>query len=322
MRIRKHASKILGSASCQAWLSSPAPCVDVAAPPHGELCELNQSPWDVLPSPQLPDFHLSDRPHLKVKQDEEEDDDNDDNDDDNDNDRIILSVLPRKKKNTSKKNKKQLKKRESNDMCNKSDGKGWRCKKPVQPPHTLCHYHLAQLRSYNAAYRAPSTAGAVANHRRKPVTGGLTDHGGDFYYYYSGFGPWRGKRRNGEKVVDDDEDNDEDNDDDNEEEEDNDVNGVQVDGTDDGDEEDELEENKRKSGVCRKRGRRRIKARSLKTSGNLTACMLDSCGWVPQDGNADGLGLFVSLDFGPEVGGLGLFGTLGIVWGLLTAFFL
>ncbi|XP_039134081.1 nucleolin-like [Dioscorea cayenensis subsp. rotundata] len=287
MRIRKHASKILGSASCQAWLSSPAPCVDDPAPPHGELCELNQSPWDVLPSPQLPDFHLSDRPHLKIKQDdddeEEEEDDDDDDDDNNDNDRIILSVLPRmkkkkkkKKKSMIKKNKKEFKKRESNDMCNKSDGKGWRCKKPVQPPHTLCHYHLAQLRSYNAAYRAPSSAGAVANQRRKPGIGSLIDNnGGDFYYYYSGFGPWRGKRRSGGKVVDDDEDDDEDDKDYNEEEEDNGVKGVEIDslegdGSDDDDEEeeeeDELEEKKRKSSlVCRKRGRRRIKARSLKS---------------------------------------------------------
>ncbi|KAH7669580.1 WRC domain-containing protein [Dioscorea alata] len=275
MRIRKHASKILGSASCQAWLSSPAPCVDDPAPPHGELCELNQSPWDVLPSPQLPDFHLSDRPHLKIKQDDDDDEEEEDDDDNNDNDRIILSVLPRmkKKKNMIKKNKKELKKRESNDMCNKSDGKGWRCKKPVQPPHTLCHYHLAQLRSYNAAYRAPSSTGAVANQRRKPGIGGLTDNGGDFYYYYSGFGPWRGKRRSGGKVVDDEEDDDDDGDkDDNEEEEDDDngVKGVEIDsleedGSDD-DDEDELEERKRKSnGVCRKRGRRRIKARSLKS---------------------------------------------------------
>ncbi|KAJ0966628.1 hypothetical protein J5N97_023545 [Dioscorea zingiberensis] len=273
MRIRKHASKILGSASsCQAWLSTPAPSVDDPAPPHGEVCELNQSPWDVMPSPQLPELHLSDLPHLKV---EEEDDDDDDDDD-----HIILSVVRRnnekRKKNKNKKNKKDVVKMETDEIssiaslkqckqsCNKSDGKGWRCKKPAQTPHTLCQYHLAQLRSYNAAYRAPTATG-----QRKPNTGASANTGTGLYYYYSGFGPWRGKRRSGEKVAEDDDDDDDDNEEgeraevvesvDNGKE----IDNVEEDGSD-GDE--ELEEKKRKSGHCgKKRGRRRIKARSLKS---------------------------------------------------------
>ncbi|WOL09891.1 hypothetical protein Cni_G18644 [Canna indica] len=88
---------------------------------------------------------------------------------------------------------------ETSSSCKKTDGKGWHCKRPAQLPHTLCHYHLAQLRSYSnnlshAKIARPSKEGHVGGVSRKKKTG-AAGAVSDFYYYYSGFGPWRGKRR-------------------------------------------------------------------------------------------------------------------------------
>ena len=79
----------------------------------------------------------------------------------------------------------------------KNDGKGWRCKRPAQLPHTFCSYHLAQTRSYSSNHRAIDHAletTTVDNNQNQEIasTGGDSNN---FYYYYHGFGLWRGKRR-------------------------------------------------------------------------------------------------------------------------------
>ncbi|MQL77451.1 hypothetical protein Taro_009867 [Colocasia esculenta] len=125
--------------------------------------------------------------------------------------------------------------------CKKSDGKGWHCKRAAQRPHSLCEYHLTQVRSYysngsgsnhalqqhlqpprkthgggiDAKQNAVFIPDKKKNTKKKATTakkddgskGDIGDGGdgrarkkptSDFYYYYSGFGPWRrGKRRSG-----------------------------------------------------------------------------------------------------------------------------
>lgn len=88
--------------------------------------------------------------------------------------------------------------------CKKTDGKGWHCKRQAQLPNSLCSYHLAQIKAYSSNHRAltdsPSTVAdsgkCSSNHRKRKAAGEeATDKGSGFYYYYEGFGPWRGKRR-------------------------------------------------------------------------------------------------------------------------------
>ncbi|RRT43228.1 hypothetical protein B296_00029885 [Ensete ventricosum] len=85
--------------------------------------------------------------------------------------------------------------------CKKSDGKGWHCKRPAQHPQSLCRYHLSQLRSYSCTHSNGKVAGSVkegpigvAGRKKKTDIAGADSN---FYYYYSGFGPWRGKMRGG-----------------------------------------------------------------------------------------------------------------------------
>ncbi|CAD5195138.1 unnamed protein product [Musa acuminata subsp. malaccensis] len=157
--------------------------------------------------------------------------------------------------------------------CKKSDGKGWHCKRPAQHPHSLCRYHLSQLRSYSCTHSNGKVAesvkeGAVgvAGRKRKTDIAGVDSN---FYYYYSGFGPWRGKMRGGSSDNGDQCDHDaSDEDDGNEYSESGNGYDAAVAGDDqDSDDEDCFndggsEGNKRS---CRKRGRRKMKARSLKS---------------------------------------------------------
>ena len=84
--------------------------------------------------------------------------------------------------------------------CKKNDGKGWHCKRPAQLPHSFCSYHLAQTRAYSSGHRASTT-----DHASEAATAAETRaEGGDsnnWYYYYEGFGPWRGKKRGRALIV-------------------------------------------------------------------------------------------------------------------------
>ncbi|KAH0463146.1 hypothetical protein IEQ34_007728 [Dendrobium chrysotoxum] len=76
--------------------------------------------------------------------------------------------------------------------CKKTDGKGWHCKRLAQSPHSLCSYHLTQLRSYRTRFDDQVSG----DHRKKYAFS--VDSGGsasNYYYYYSILGPWWGKRR-------------------------------------------------------------------------------------------------------------------------------
>ncbi|CAL9782638.1 unnamed protein product [Musa acuminata subsp. burmannicoides] len=168
---------------------------------------------------------------------------------------------------------------EASLSCKKSDGKGWHCKRPAHRPHSLCNYHLTQLRSYTcspghgkAAESPPSECqGGMSRRQKKTDTAGADSN---MYYYYSGFGPWRAKTRSRQATDDDDEEEEE------EEQEDGKEilesgNGCDADAPamageneenndeDKGDNSGRDREGSKRS--HRKRGRKRMKARSLKS---------------------------------------------------------
>ncbi|XP_072954716.1 uncharacterized protein [Typha angustifolia] len=310
MRIRKCASKLLGSASAyasgpqsQLWASSSSPAApwDATVSTSGLICELNRSPWDLM----MPDLELASLQDdgdggtmgngVKLEQDQE---------DDEEGEVPISTIARREEKKTKKKieKKKKVAKKEVEEskvsavdtvsICKKTDGKGWHCKRPAHHPHSLCQYHLAQLRSYSTNYGASkastSRAGADAKSRKKKV--GDDDASTNlYYYYYSGFGPWRGKRRGGsrgdngggESVGNEQEEEEEEEEEEEvgrnnsgardtyedsvavaggDEESNGEDDGMDSDGSDDDDDDDDDTMRNR-----RKRGRKPVKARSLKS---------------------------------------------------------
>ncbi|KAG6523778.1 hypothetical protein ZIOFF_013664 [Zingiber officinale] len=193
MRIRKCAARLLGTVSTS-FSSSPSPLPrppsqqslesNVALSPDATvaiLCELNRSPWDDLMCLDLiPAFDQLGRSKFQL---------------------FWLYLAPCSL-NIASSNTAVVEEEEegTGGSCKKSDGRGWRCKRPAQHPHSLCSYHLAQLRSYNASKVASeaSREGHAGTGRKKKTdvsdAAAATDDS-DFYYYYSGFNPWRGKTR-------------------------------------------------------------------------------------------------------------------------------
>lgn len=89
-------------------------------------------------------------------------------------------------------------------FCNKSDGKGWQCRKAAKEGHALCEHHLAQLRSYNSSNQSSSRkldkpAADRPSGRRRGRGLKKPPSNPNEYYYYSGFGPLWGKKRGGSK---------------------------------------------------------------------------------------------------------------------------
>lgn len=88
-------------------------------------------------------------------------------------------------------------------FCNKSDGKGWQCRKAAKEGHALCEHHLAQLRSYNSSNHSSSRKleklADKQPHRRRGRGLKKPPSNPYEYYYYSGFGPLWGKKRGGNK---------------------------------------------------------------------------------------------------------------------------
>ncbi|KAG6527619.1 hypothetical protein ZIOFF_009742 [Zingiber officinale] len=235
MRIRKCAARLLGTVSTS-FSSSPSPLPrppsqqslesNVAFSPDATvaiLCELNRSPWDDLMCLDLiPAFDQEEEEDGEgimgnaVRAEAGEDKGITGNRFKNEAAATASAECeePRKKAGKIRKKKKKKKKKKKENVvavveedeegtggsCKKSDGRGWRCKRPAQHPHSLCSYHLAQLRSYNASKVAAeaSREGHAGTGRKKKTdvsdAAAATDDS-DFYYYYSGFNPWRGKTR-------------------------------------------------------------------------------------------------------------------------------
>ncbi|XP_042463860.1 uncharacterized protein LOC122046959 isoform X1 [Zingiber officinale] len=308
MRIRKCAARLLGTV-CAASFSSPTP-PPTLPPQHpraaddafssdgcGILCELNRSPWDDLMCLDLVaafDQYWQDEEEEDgegivgnaVKAEAGEDTGILGNHLKNDADSTATVEREEARKEPKKKKKKENEEK-TGARCKKSDGRGWHCKRLAQHPHSLCSYHLAQLRSYNASKVEVSKENRAGRKKQADLLSGGAADDSNFYYYYSGFGPWRGKTRSSGSrsdhicvrgfALEDEDDKEEDREDNGIVHE---VAAVTIAG---GDEEDSDVDNNGGSGGNRedntsrnasnrgnhksykKRGRKRMKARSLKS---------------------------------------------------------
>ncbi|XP_010255277.1 PREDICTED: uncharacterized protein LOC104596007 isoform X2 [Nelumbo nucifera] len=212
MRIRKHA-KMDSLAFPQAPLDS---CARASLQTH--VCELNRSPWDVMAfAPQsdlsYPDDYQAEGDDsvtgngsggesigaaeslasLKVSWEEEEEEEPKFS---SSTEVVVNAAEKRERKIGLKKG------REGFVSCNKTDGKGWQCRREAKEGHSLCEHHLMQLRSYHHSYsnsssRKSDKSGAAGGVRRRN-RGRISSSTNPLeFYYYSGFGPLWGKRRGG-----------------------------------------------------------------------------------------------------------------------------
>ncbi|KAH6766651.1 hypothetical protein C2S52_017634 [Perilla frutescens var. hirtella] len=99
-------------------------------------------------------------------------------------------------------------KNEETILCCKTDGKSWQCRREAAKGNSLCEHHLSMVKSYSsnvgshhAAKKSvkppppPQEAAAVdAPRRARPKKAPASANPYEFYYY-SGFGPRWGKRR-------------------------------------------------------------------------------------------------------------------------------
>ncbi|KAI3441776.1 uncharacterized protein J3R85_001810 [Psidium guajava] len=120
--------------------------------------------------------------------------------------------------------------------CNKTDGKRWQCKKDAVDGHYLCEHHLSQLKSYvtttataaadddddddqdsnaanaddSASRKLDKSSSASTGRRGRPrgakknssAAATAAAANSNQFYYYSGFGPSWGKRRSSGRAGD------------------------------------------------------------------------------------------------------------------------
>ncbi|KAL2487904.1 uncharacterized protein Fot_41196 [Forsythia ovata] len=85
--------------------------------------------------------------------------------------------------------------------CCKTDGKGWKCKREAADGNSLCEHHLSLVRNYNnwALPPAKKQDKVAADSRRRPrakKAASTSSKSNPYeFYYYSGFGPRWGKKR-------------------------------------------------------------------------------------------------------------------------------
>lgn len=76
-------------------------------------------------------------------------------------------------------------------LCCKTDGKSWQCRREAAKGNSLCEHHLSLVRNYvNVAAKKPVKAA-----RPKKAPAASSSSNPYEFYYYSGFGPRWGKRR-------------------------------------------------------------------------------------------------------------------------------
>lgn len=144
---------------------------------------------------------------------------------------------------------------ESVAICCKTDGKSWQCRREALKGHSLCDHHLSLVKSYTTNSSHHTTKKSVEEagpprRSRKKAPAAVSSSNGNEFYYYSGFGPrWAKKRgessrnKQGNEMI-----------------------GVAVDENQFGDSENgEYEDDDEEEEVGKKRVRKRIKARSLKS---------------------------------------------------------
>lgn len=267
MRIRKHAkiSSLLYATSS----------LDPGTLPQGHICQLNQSPWDVMnfspprpsPPPTPPSQVYGNNCFAG-----------------NGSSRYSIGVIRREWTNEFNKAMKceysgsisggaasdemeqeacTSPKDNSIILCCKTDGKSWQCRREAAKGNSLCEHHLLMVRghsNYNSSHSATknsekSSVETRGRPRSKKRAAPSLSNPNEFYYY-SGFGPWWGKKR-GEVSKNM---NEELNMPKNDLEDDKEASSFEDDCLDEDEDEEEKNEN-----IGKKRGRKPIKARSLKS---------------------------------------------------------
>ncbi|KAF7154417.1 hypothetical protein RHSIM_Rhsim01G0164400 [Rhododendron simsii] len=210
MRIRKHA-KLVGLSLTST--TAPADLTPQSSSrfhsPH--VCQLNQSPWDLLSFPP-------DSPSSPFQVDGEESNYTANGSSANSIGAVESKASMKISLNVEDKNVSNYNhgielgfRNGGTILCCKTNGKSWKCKKEASKGHSLCEHHLAhQLRDYNSLPAHPSAAAkklekpaAIAPIRRRgrprkvraphpPPPAAANPYE---FYYYSGFGPRWGKKR-------------------------------------------------------------------------------------------------------------------------------
>ncbi|KAJ3679940.1 hypothetical protein LUZ60_016218 [Juncus effusus] len=219
MRIRRTVKKLLGSAVVYPTLTDnwaqhqssvfDEGCVDSGL---GEVCQLNQSPWDA--SPNLDLFSTACQGLESTTNSKEEAQPAEKKEEETakaiteKNEGILVNstlkdenktepirLCKRAKKSTKKTDHTEMKEKISEEdiLCKKHDGRKWFCKRPAQLPHKFCEYHVVQSRSYYNGL--PPKPKPKPKKQKKDGKNKETTSSSSFFYYYEGFGPWRGKRR-------------------------------------------------------------------------------------------------------------------------------
>ncbi|XP_073136915.1 uncharacterized protein [Henckelia pumila] len=174
----------------------------IIAQPH--VCQLNQSPWDVMSfsPPSSPPYqgngncsyagNGSSRDSIAVREREAEESSNnavkwedfggaatteDEQPSDDPNNPTGTIIL-----------------------CCKTDGKSWKCRRQAAKGNSLCDHHLSMVRSYSSSAHStaknssrPAAEGRRRPRVKKPAAPSLSNP--YMFYYYSGFGPRWGKKR-------------------------------------------------------------------------------------------------------------------------------
>lgn len=153
-------------------------------------------------------------------------------------------------------------------LCCKTDGKSWQCRREAAKGNSLCEHHLIMVRGYsnNSAHSATKNSAKSSVEARgrprikKRAAQSLSNP--YVFYYYSGFGPRWGKKRGEVRKNINEEFNIPKNDleDDKEASSSCDIEDAEIEGLEE--DEDEVEKNEE---IRKKRARKPIKARSLKS---------------------------------------------------------
>ncbi|KAK6164277.1 hypothetical protein DH2020_001141 [Rehmannia glutinosa] len=93
-------------------------------------------------------------------------------------------------------------KNEKKKLCCKTDGKSWQCQREASKGNSLCDHHLSLVKSYNnsshhaskKSEKLPVEARRRTTRPKKAPTTSSSSNPHEFYYY-SGFGPRWGKKR-------------------------------------------------------------------------------------------------------------------------------
>ncbi|KAG8389181.1 hypothetical protein BUALT_Bualt02G0202300 [Buddleja alternifolia] len=95
-------------------------------------------------------------------------------------------------------NKAEQPKSEGIILCSKTDGKSWQCRREATKGNSLCEHHLSLMKNYtnnlpNSTTKKPEKPLVFRPRPKRAST--LASSNPHEFYYYSGFGPRWGKKR-------------------------------------------------------------------------------------------------------------------------------